>query len=451
MSHEIGDELTHVDHAAVPPPPPPPPPEKRLGRMMSLAMVVGTIVGSGIYLLPAQVAPFGINLVAAFVLTGLGTFLLALSMARLAGALPGGPFSHVAAAFGDRTAFVALWSSMISQVMGVAATAIAVGGALGVAIPALRSPWSVTIIGVATIAILALVQSRGARSAGRVQVTAALIKLVPLLVVVILALLLLASGGTPQPLAPVPLGLAGTLAAAALMLFAFTGFEAGTISANVTDRSQELVPSATIRGTAFVALLYLFATVAVLWLLPSAVAASSPTPIADAIAPSLGASAQTLVALVGAISALGTCNALLLLSVEILRALANAGDLPQSLAVTDANGVARRGLWLSALLAAIMVLGSVSENFLATFNFVALVSAVGALVLYLACAAAAWRLKVTGAVIAVPAILYSLAMFYGSGMEAVAWGIVLALAGLPLRWLSRRTIREAAPAASPRG
>ncbi|GAA4008003.1 hypothetical protein GCM10022211_21770 [Sphingomonas humi] len=416
---------------------------------MSLAMVVGTIVGSGIYVLPAQVAPFGANLVLAFVLTGAGTFLLALCMARLAGALPGGPYSHVASAFGDRAAFIAMWSSMLSQVTGAAATAIAVGGAIGVAVPALASPVSITVIGLVTLLVLALVQSRGARSAGRVQVTAALIKLVPLVLVLLLVLLLVARGGSVQPLAPVPLTLTATIAAAALMLFAFTGFEAGTISANVTDNAQESVPSATIRGTAFVAMLYLAATLAVLWLLPSAIAAASPTPIADAIAPSFGPSARTLVALVGAVSALGTCNALILLSVEVARALANAGDLPASFAAIDSNGVSRRSLVAAVLLAMAMVAGSVSENFLSAFNFVALVSAVGALVLYLACAAVAWRLQVVGAAVAVPALLYSVAMFWGSGGEAVLWAALLAVAGLPIRWFSRRASARAEQAAAP--
>ncbi len=118
---------------------------------MSLAMVVGTIVGSGIYLLPAQVAPYGPNLIVAFLLTGAGTFLLALSMARLAGALPGGPYSHIASAFGDRAGFLAMWSSMLSQVTAAAATAIAVGGAIGEAFPGTRSPLSVTLIGIVTL------------------------------------------------------------------------------------------------------------------------------------------------------------------------------------------------------------------------------------------------------------------------------------------------------------
>ena len=343
-------------------------------------------------------------------------------MARLARALPGGPYSHITSAFGDRAGFLAMWSSMLSQVTAAAATAIAVGGAIGVAFPAIRSPLSVTVIGVMTLLLLGAVQSRGARSAGRVQVTASLIKLFPLILVLILVLALVGRGGSVQPLAAVPLSLSATVAAAALMLFAFTGFEAGSISANVTDRSQELVPAATINGTAFVAVLYLGATLAVLWLLPSAIAAASPTPIADAIAPSLGPSARTLVALVGAISALGTCNALILLAVETARALAFAGDLPKSFAETDRNGVARHGLFASILLAMLMVAGSMSEDFLATFNFVALVSAVGALVLYLACAAAAWRLRVVGAVIAVPALIYSARDVLGLGRRSLAVG-----------------------------
>ena len=62
---------------------------------MSLAMVVGSMIGSGIYLLPTTLAPFGYNLVVAFLLTGFGTMCLAFAMARLAAVIPGGPFVYV--------------------------------------------------------------------------------------------------------------------------------------------------------------------------------------------------------------------------------------------------------------------------------------------------------------------------------------------------------------------
>ena len=68
----------------------PEPSSRMLGRWMSMAMVVGTMVGSGIYLLPTTLAPYGYNLVIAFLLTGFGTMCLAYCLARLAAAIPGG-------------------------------------------------------------------------------------------------------------------------------------------------------------------------------------------------------------------------------------------------------------------------------------------------------------------------------------------------------------------------
>ena len=87
-------------------------------------MVVGTIIGSGIYLLPSTTAPYGPNLVIAFIVTGIGTLMLALAMGRLAARIPGGPYSYVAAAFGDRVAFLTMWSALWSQLTGVAAVAL---------------------------------------------------------------------------------------------------------------------------------------------------------------------------------------------------------------------------------------------------------------------------------------------------------------------------------------
>jgi APA family basic amino acid/polyamine antiporter len=93
---------------------------------------------------------------------------------------------------------------------------------------------------------------------------------------------------------------------------------------------------------------------------------------------------------------------------------------------------------VASAVAILLVVASVSDSFVAVFTFVALVSAVSALVLYLICAAAALKLRIEKPVLAVIAILYAVAMFVGAGLEATLWGGALALAGLPIRWLSRR-------------
>ena len=420
--------------------PPAPPPSKRLGGWMSMAMVVGTMIGSGIYLLPTTLAPFGPNLVVAFAITIAGTMCLAFAFAKMAGRIPGGPFAYVQTAFGETPAFLTLWSYLISQWTGVAAVAVAVAGAIGHVIPAAASGLGLTIVALGSIAILTLVNLTGARSAGWVQLTATLIKIVPLIAVVLLVAVRFGSGAPVEPLAPVPITLAGIAAAAALMLFSLTGFESATVVANVTKDSTATVPRATIIGTGFTGFIYLTATVATLLLLSSTLAANSSAPFADAISPILGGGAGTLVAIIAAISAFGTCNALLLLSAEVGQSIAGANDLPPLFRCTNAAGVPAGSLLVGATVASLLVLASTSDSFVTVYVFIALVSTVASLVLYAVCAAAALRLKAMGgwAIVAALALLYSLAMFVGAGWEATIWGGALALAGLPIRWLSRR-------------
>ena len=434
------------------------PPARRLGGAMSAAMVIGTMIGSGIYLLPTTLAPFGPNLVIAFLITIAGTMCLAIAFARLAARLPGGPFVYVRTAFGDTTAFVTMWSYIISQWTGVAAVAVAVAGAIGFVIPAAGSGIGLTIVALGTILILTLVNLTGARSAGWVQLGATLIKIIPLFAVVILVAIRFGTGQPVEPLAPVPITLAGIAAAAALMLFSLTGFESATVVANVTEDSTTTVPRATIYGTGFTGLIYLAATVAALLLLPSAIAANSSAPFADAIAPILGRGAGALVAIIAAISAFGTCNALLLLSAEVGRSLAVANDLPPLFRRTNAAGAPIGSILVGAGVATLLVLASSSENFVQVYVFIALVSTVAALILYVICAAAALKLKAMGGwtIVALVALIYSLAMFVGAGLEATLWGLGLAILGLPIRFLSRRfnsraTSPQAAPApAAPR-
>lgn len=421
-------------------PPLGPPPSKRLGGWMSMAMVVGTMIGSGIYLLPTTLAPFGPNLIVAFAITIAGTMCLAFAFARMAARIPGGPFAYVRSAFGETPAFLTLWSYLISQWTGVAAVAVAVAGAIGHVIPAAQSGVGLTIVALGSIAILTLVNLTGARSAGWVQLTATLIKIVPLIAVVLLVAARFGGGAPVESLAPVPITVAGIAAAAALMLFSLTGFESATVVADVTDDATATVPRATIVGTGFTGAIYLTATVATLLLLSSSLAANSSAPFADAIAPILGGGAGTLVAIIAAISAFGTCNALLLLSAEVGKSIAGADDLPPLFRRTNSAGVPVGSLLVGAAVASLLVLASTSDSFVTVYVFIALVSTVASLVLYAVCAAAALRLRAMGGwtVIAMVALVYSLAMFVGAGWEATKWGLALALAGLPIRWLSRR-------------
>ena len=424
---------------------------------MSLAMVVGTMIGSGIYLMPAVLAPYGPNVAAGWAVSIGGTMCIAYAMSRLAARIPGGPTVYITRAFGDLPAFVAMWSYLVSVWSGIAAVALATAGALSYVFPTTATSAGILTIAAGSILILTGINLTGVRKAGGLQVAATLIKIIPLVGVLLLVAARIGEGEQLEPLAAVPLGWAGILAVAALTLFSLTGFEVGPIAAPVTENAKRNVPRAQIWGVAFTGLIYFSATLAVLWLLPSAVAANSKAPFADAISPVLGPAAGTVVALIAAISAFGANNALVLSAAQVMRSLARQADLPPVFARTGATGVPYASLIIGAAAAIALLVLSAAPGFVSVYAFVALVSAVATLVLYAMCSAAVLKLKMSGrglgAVIAVVALAYSIAMFFGAGWEATKWGIALALAGLPIRWLSRRfwptPAPETAPAAPP--
>lgn len=409
---------------------------------MSLSMVVGTMIGSGIYLLPAVLAPFGPNMPAAWAVTIAGTMCIAYSLARLAMNMAGGPTSYITAAFGDLPAFVTMWSYLVSVWSGLAAVALATAGALSYVVTATGTGAGLLTVAGGSILILAIINLSGVRNAGGLQIATTLIKIVPLAIVLVLAAERFGQGQPLEQLAPVPLGTAGILGAAALTLFSLTGFEVGAIAAPVTEDAKRNVPRAQIIGVGITAAIYLLSTLAVLWILPSPVAGQSKAPFADAIAPVLGSGAGTMVAIIAAISAFGANNAVLLSATEAMRSLAEQGDLPPAFARTNGKGVPYFALATAALVGIALLIFSSAPGFVSVYAFVALVSAVATLVLYAMCSAAVLKLRFAGGIfgigIAIAAVLYSIAMFFGAGWEATLWGSVLALVGLPLRWLTRK-------------
>src|SRR3954471_12400413 len=169
---------------------------RQLGFWMVLALVVGTFIGSGIFQLPSQLAPLGWSSVWGWLITIGGAICLAVVFASLAKALPlaAGPYAYVEEAFGRPPAFIVAWSYWISIWVGNAAIAIAAVSNLSVFAPQLAStPGAGAAAAISVIWILTLVSCVSLRGGGSVQLITTLIKVVPLIVVAVLALGVLSS------------------------------------------------------------------------------------------------------------------------------------------------------------------------------------------------------------------------------------------------------------------
>ena len=109
-----------------------------LGFWSATALVVGSMIGSGVFLLPASLAPFGAASLLGWAITLAGAVLLALTFARLSHRWPqtGGPYVYARNAFGELPGFVIAWSYWISMWCATAAIAVAFAGSIGAIFPA---------------------------------------------------------------------------------------------------------------------------------------------------------------------------------------------------------------------------------------------------------------------------------------------------------------------------
>src|SRR6478672_6425539 len=159
-----------------------------MGLWMATALVVGNMVGSGIFTLPALLAgEAGPASIVALAFTGLGAMLLALVFANLGRAHPrtGGPYYFARRAFGDFVGFQTAWAYWIAAWVGNAAFA----GYLGVFWGRVQTTnWLAAVVAVAAIWFFTLVNIMGARETGIAQVLTTVLKFVPLAVIGIVGL-----------------------------------------------------------------------------------------------------------------------------------------------------------------------------------------------------------------------------------------------------------------------
>jgi APA family basic amino acid/polyamine antiporter len=428
------------------------PAPRRLGFWLCLALVVGNVVGTGIFLIPAALAPYGVNAVYGWLVTIAGGLCLAYVFARLAAAMPeaNGPYGYIEAGLGAPPAFFVMWSYWISLWVTNAAVAIGAVSYLGAFIPGLSGPLAGPFAAIALVAAFTAVASRGARVSGGVQLVTAVLKLVPLVAVILLAAAVLGGDGeAPGGFAPAPVSGGGVAAAAAIALWAMLGFESATVPAGKVRDPARTIPRATLAGTLLVGLVYLLSSSAVFLLLPHEQAAQSNAPLADLFALNWSPAAGSLVAAFAAISALGALNGWVLLQAEVPFALARAGVFPAAFARVNRAGMPALGQAVGLVLTGGLIATNLSRGLAGLYAFMILLATVATLVLYLCASLAALALLRRGILAgagagaaAAAGLLFSLWTLWGAGGEAVLWGAALVASGIPVYLLMSRNRRR---------
>jgi APA family basic amino acid/polyamine antiporter len=433
----------------------PPPSERQLGLVMAITLVVGNMIGAGIFLLPAVLAPFGHNAIYGWLVTIAGSMFLAATLALLAARIEGGPFVYVEQAFGAEISFLVMWSYLVSLWTANATLGIAAVSNFSHIVPALGAPVVAPAAAVAIVWVLTLVNATGARNAGLLQAVTTFLKALPLIAVVLVAAVYLGRGVAPAEEAALPISGGSIAAVAALAMFSMLGFESATVSCDKVKNPQRNIPIASVAGAASSGLIYIAATWAVLYLLPGTLAAASPSPFADAVEPLVGSVAGSAVALFAAISALGALNGWVLCSGEVPLKLARDNAFPAWFGKTTGRGTPVRAQVLAAIVATVLIGMNYSRSMTGIFALLTLISVMSTLVLYTGSTAGALvmlaRRKLQGAVLGICAavgLVFSLWTEWGAGLEATRWGVALLASGIPVWLLVRRSRGGSSPPAA---
>jgi APA family basic amino acid/polyamine antiporter len=423
-----------------------------LGFWAAVSIVIGNMIGSGVFLLPASLAAYrGLSL-AGWLVSAAGSVMLALVFARLARQIPagGGPYAYTRLAFGEVPGFLVAWGYWLSVVGTLAALAVALVGYLDPFVPTVvRTPVLAAAVAIATIWVVIAINIAGVSQAGRVQIATVALKILPLALVGLGGLAFVNPDVFAVPDTTTRPAATQLMAVVTLTLWAFLGLECATIPATSVREPERTIPRATVVGTILTALIYIVSTIGVMSLVPPETLASSTAPFADGARRLVGEWGARLVAIGAAISCFGALNGWALVAAQLPMAVAADGLFPSIFNRLGSRGTPTRGLIVAGVLGSVLVGMNYSRGLVELFTFIILLCTLATLIPYAFCSLSVWLMpghpRPTGAAALVSALafLYAMVAIGGAGAETVFYGFLLLLAGLPIYvWVrlgSRRT------------
>jgi basic amino acid/polyamine antiporter, APA family len=446
--------------------------ERALGLPQSTALIMGSIIGVGIFSLPYSLASYGPISLLAMGLATVGALSLAWLFAVMTRRMPadGGPYAYARAAFGNGLGFANAWSYWVTAWAGNAAIVVGwvyyvehfvnKGGSVGWSIPiALLGLW-----------IPAVVNLTGVRNMGVFQVWTTVLKFTPLALMATAGLLFVKAGNFTPWNTSGDTNLSAIGGAMAICLFSYLGVETAAVATAKVRDPERNVARSTILGTLASAGVYLLSMVAVFGILPASQLALDENRDSYAVAANSvigGSWAGNVVALAVVISGIGALNGWTMICAEMPLAAAKDGLFPRQFGALSGRRVPAFGIIASTTLASVaMVISYMGTNGSTVFTTLVLMTGITAAIPYAfsALAQIVWRIRdrragqtqrmVRDIVVAAVALVFSLAFIYYSRNSGASWYVVWGpflmaggafVVGIPVYLAQRRHMTQPAP------
>ena len=380
------------------PSPPAPPPKHGFGLGVATALIVGSIIGVGIFNLPTSLAAYGPISLVSMALTTVGAMALALLFAALSRRLPaeGGPYAYSRVAFGNGLGFANAWSYWITAWAGNAA--IAVGWVLYVEkfVNTGHNRLVSVLLVLVGLWIPALVNLSGLKNMGTVQVATTVLKFAALGFMATVGLFFIDRANfTPWNVSGE--GAIGAIGGGmAIALFSYLGVEVAAVAAGKVRDPDRNIPRSTIYGTLATAVVYMLSLVAVFGIVATPQLANATAPFSDAADAIFGGSwAGNLMAIAVIISGIGALNGWTMICAEMPLAAAKDGLFPEQFKQLSPKGVPVFGIVSSTVLASVaMAINYLGSGGATVFTTLVLMTGITAAIPYgfSALAQIKWRL-----------------------------------------------------------
>lgn len=420
---------------------------RKIGVWTSTSLVLGNMIGAGIFLMPSALASFGSISLFGWIFSAFGAIMIAKVFANLSKLIPasdGGPYAFSKAGLGDFAGFLVGWGYLISVWTTNAAIAVSLVSALSTFFPILGQSSAFALsTGVVCLWLLTWINTLGVFTSGRLQLLTTLLKILPLILVAFGGLFFI----DLQNL--LPFNMSGTnswqaiTATTTLTFFAFLGIECATIPSSSIEDPSRNISKATMRGVWIAASIYLLSTVAIMGMIPANELKVSITPFADAAEKIYGHGAKFWISAGAAIAAFGALNGFILVQGQMPFAMAKDKLFPAFFAQQNKKGVPVNGVVVSSIIITILMFMNHSKNLANQFKLLILLSTFFTLLPYLFTTVSYLIVrarnanefktpkKITAIGISIVAFLFAMWMLVGAGQEIVYWGFIMLMTGVP--------------------
>lgn len=429
---------------------------QKIGLITATSLVIGNMIGVGIFVLPAVLSNYGSISLLGWVFTATGALILAKifsNFSKIIVSKSGGPYAYSKAGFGDFIGFLVAWGYWISCWVSNGAIAIAIIGAASFFVPELATNSVLSVsLGLGLIWILTWVNSRGIRESGKVQLITTIIKILPLLFIIIFGLFFFSIDNFPSFNLTGENNFSTLSTVATLTLYAFLGIECATIPAGNIENPEKTIPRATMLGAIITTALYILGTVVLFGILPLDVLQNSAAPFAEAAKIMGGEYGGYFVAVGVIISGIGVLNGWILITGQISMATAKEDLFPDFFRRENKKGAPVNGFIIGGVLSSIVMLMNYTEGLVEQFEFIVQLTVLVVLMPYLF-TAASYALVVIEKklhtkswiktfVLSGLGFSYALWAIYGSGADTVYYGFLLLLIGIPvyiyMKWINNK-------------